>query len=100
MQGGNLHLIKNSYGTKGMRCWFAPEDGSQLSAETKVMIDGVVDGTTRISDVYGDTGTKVQPRFADGVYTIDGRKLRQGTSLAGLPAGLYIVNGRKTAVGM
>ena len=101
MRDGNLHLIKNSYGTLGLRCWFAPDDPSQqLSAETKVMIDGIVDGTTRIADVYGDTGTTVLPRFADGVYTIDGRKLRQGTSLQGLPAGLYIVNGRKVAVGM
>ena len=101
MRDSNLHLIKNSYGTLGLRCWFAPDNADgQLSAETKVMIDGIVDGTTGIADIYGDTGTKVLPRFADGVYTIDGRKLRQGTSLQGLPAGLYIVNGRKVAAGM
>ena len=100
MNGNNLYKIKNQYGTKGFRCWFASDGDTagQLASNTKVSIDGVVDGTTGIADIYADTGTPVVARFADGVYTIDGRKVRGGTSLDGLPAGVYIVGGRKTVV--
>lgn len=33
-----------------------------------------------------------------GIYTIDGRKLSNGSDTTGLPAGLYIVNGKKIIV--
>lgn len=50
------------------------------------------DETTGISDINSEAAAK-----ADGaVYNLQGVKM--GTSLNGLPAGLYIVNGRKVAV--
>jgi hypothetical protein len=33
-----------------------------------------------------------------GVYSIDGRQVRQGNNTEGLPAGIYIVNGKKVNV--
>lgn len=91
--------IKSIFGTKGFRCWFAPEtQAEKLSANMKVVIDGVVDTTTKIEDIYADTLQPIQGRFADGVYGLDGRLLRQGTSVKGLPAGIYIVGGKKMAV--
>ena len=97
-QNSNMYKIKNQYGTKGLRCWFVPGvNDKPISALAKVMIDGIEDTATSISDVYDD-GTPVAKRFADGVYTIDGRLLRSGNSTAGLPAGLYIVGGQKVVV--
>ena len=98
LYGNNMNKIKSQYGTKGLRCWFVPgENDKPISALAKVMIDGVEDTTTSISDIYDD-GTPAAKRFADGVYTMDGRLLRSGTSTAGLPAGLYIVGGQKVVV--
>ena len=98
LYGNNMNKIKTQYGTKGLRCWFVPgENDKPISALAKVMIDGVEDTTTSISDIYDD-GTSAAKRFADGVYTMDGRLLRSGTSTAGLPAGLYIVGGQKVVV--
>ena len=33
-----------------------------------------------------------------GIYTLDGRFLRKGSSTEGLAKGIYIVNGKKVAV--
>lgn len=41
--------------------------------------------------------TTPAPAPADGVYTLDGIRMREGTSLDGLPRGIYVVNGRKVS---
>ena len=33
-----------------------------------------------------------------GIYTIDGRKLRNDNDIKGLPAGVYIVGGKKMVI--
>ena len=48
-------------------------------------------GTTGINDINAETGTQK----ANGVYTLDGRKVSDGASLNNLPQGIYIVNGKK-----
>lgn len=50
------------------------------------------DGPTNI------TGTVAEGKRQHGVFTLDGRQLRSNADTSGLPAGLYIVNGRKVAV--
>lgn len=47
---------------------------------------------TGIDGIMADAGT---PAPVEGVYTLGGTRLRQGTSLDGLPRGIYVVNGRK-----
>lgn len=47
---------------------------------------------TGIDDIVADAGTSAP---VEGVYTLGGTRLRQGTSLDGLPRGIYVVNGRK-----
>lgn len=99
-QNNNMYKVKKQYGTLGFRCWFASDDPTaQISSGAKVVIDGVEDGPTAIADVFADTGEPVNPRFSDGIYTIDGRKVAQGKTPDSLPAGIYIVNGHKVAVG-
>lgn len=72
-------------------------DGSNLTAEIEITNDM----SSQSEDVPTDI-VEVEQRsvtHTDAVYSIDGRKVRQGTtSISGLPSGLYIVNGRKVVV--
>ncbi len=50
------------------------------------------DGTTTgIGDIHTETNAKK----ANGIYTLDGRKVSESTSLDNMPKGVYIVNGKK-----
>jgi hypothetical protein len=42
--------------------------------------------------------TKKNNKVAEGVYSISGTQLRANNNTEGLPAGLYIVGGKKVAV--
>lgn len=100
MSGGNMRLLKGQYGTKGFRCWFVPEstEGQQADINgVKVVIDGTDTGTG-IADLVQADGGIYLGGYADGVYTLGGQLLRRGTSLEGLSAGIYIVNGMKCLV--
>ena len=100
--GGMRHIAAGSqFGTKGFRCWFMPESLTSTDdapASFKVAIDGIADSTTSIDDINDADGILIGGRYANGVYNLNGQRLRQGTSLKGLPQGIYIVNGMKIAV--
>ena len=54
----------------------------------------------RVADVTVETGISQPERDATtpsraAIYTLDGRQVRLGTSLDGLPKSIYVVNGRK-----
>ena len=51
-----------------------------------------MDGTTGIEPV------QIQQKSVLGVYTLQGVRVRSDNDLNGLPAGIYIVNGRKVCV--
>lgn len=85
------------YGLKGFRCWFeltsATDATSTTTAPAKdvtLFIDGVNTDVTSIDGVTIDTHCS-----ASGVYNLYGQRLRPGSSLKGLPSGIYIVNGKK-----
>ena len=48
-------------------------------------------------DILADYEQPVS-RFANGIYNLNGQLVKQGNSTAGLPSGLYIVNGKKCIV--
>lgn len=52
---------------------------------------------TGIDELIDDINVE-QTSFVNGVYTIDGTKIRNKNSLNGLPAGIYIMNGKKYTV--
>ena len=100
MYGGDMREIGTQYGTKGFRCWFMPEEeggGNANLSAVKVVVDGETTATG-IGDLVDADGGVFIGRYADGVYTLSGQKVRHGTSLESLPAGIYIVNGVKYAV--
>ena len=83
-------------GLRGFSCWFKPVNGT-TTANALFTLDGVSQGTTGIEDILADYEQPVS-RFANGVYNMNGQLVKRGNSTAGLPSGMYIVNGKKCIV--
>lgn len=93
--GNMYHSNKSPRGLRGFSCWFRT-NGAQNSL--KFTLDGVTQsGTTGIEDILADYEQPVS-RFANGIYNLNGQLVKQGNSTAGLPSGMYIVNGKKCIV--
>lgn len=84
------------YGIKGFRCWFRLAEETSKNAMS-LAIDGIIDQTTRISDVGADSRI-VNQTAAAGVYNLNGQQLRSTSNTAGLPKGIYVVDGKKMVV--
>ena len=95
---GKMYLSKNrARGLRGFSCWFMPTNNNNDTQNAQLTIDGVSQGTTGIEDILADYEQPVS-RFANGVYNMNGQLVKQGNSTAGLPSGMYIVNGKKCIV--
>ena len=95
-KGNMYHSPKDrARGLRGFSCWFKMAEGAQKSL--KFTLDGVSQGTTGIEDILADYEQPVS-RFANGIYNLNGQLVKQGNSTAGLPSGMYIVNGKKCIV--
>lgn len=104
-QGNMYYSTTRPRGLRGFSIWFRPTTGNTAAAKT--FIDGVCVSwgeTTGIdSIIYGDDGfgdnASGNGRFARGIYTLQGQFIGSDCSkLAGLPSGIYLVNGKKVAV--
>lgn len=104
-QGNMYYSTNRTRGLRGFSIWFRPTTGNTAAAKT--FIDGVCVSwgeTTGIdSIIYGDDGfgdnVSGNGRFASGIYTLQGQFIGSDCSkLAGLPSGIYLVNGKKVAV--
>ena len=94
--GKMYHSDSRVRGLRGFSCWFKPVNGNSQNAQ--FTLDGVTQsGTTALDDIFAD-GEQPVSRFAQGVYNLNGQLVKQGNSTAGLPSGLYIVNGKKCIV--
>lgn len=93
-KGNMYHSNGRPRGLRGFSCWFETT-GAQKSLQ--ITIDGVSQGTTGIEDILADYEQPVS-RFANGIYNLNGQLVKQGNSTAGLPSGMYIVNGKKCIV--
>ena len=85
-----------SYGLKAFRCWFELNNSSAKSIS--LLINGVEDSATGIDDIHGGTDSTSYKRGIDGVFNMNGQMVRRGSSLEGLPKGLYVVNGKKIII--
>ena len=105
MNKGTMYKVPSTkqYGLKAFRCWFEltgnTDNGSTATApakEVSLVIDGIEDNTTGIDTVVGDpSSASAKAHTGAGVYNLNGQLVRPGTSLDGLPKGIYIVNGKK-----
>ena len=94
--GKMYHSDSRVRGLRGFSCWFKPAEDAQKNAQ--FTLDGVTQsGTTALDDIFAD-GEQPVSRFANGIYNLNGQLVKQGNSTAGLPSGLYIVNGKKCIV--
>lgn len=93
-KGNMYHSTGRPRGLRGFSCWFETT-GTQKSL--LFTLDGVSQGTTGIEDILADYEQPVS-RFANGIYNLNGQLVKQGNSTAGLPSGMYIVNGKKCIV--
>lgn len=93
-KGNMYHSNGRPRGLLGFSCWFETT-GAQKTL--KFTLDGVSQGTTGIEDILADYEQPVS-RFANGIYNLNGQLVKQGNSTAGLPSGMYIVNGKKCIV--
>ena len=94
--GKMYHSDSRVRGLRGFSCWFKPVNGKSQNAS--FTLDGVTQsGTTALDDIFTD-GEQPVSRFAHGIYNLNGQLVKQGNSTAGLPSGLYIVNGKKCIV--
>ena len=91
-----------SYGLKAFRCWFEltgnTSAGGTTGKSVSLLIDGVEDSTTGIADIHGSTDCTSYKRGIDGVFNMNGQMVRRGSSLVGLPKGLYVVDGKKMII--
>lgn len=104
-QGNMYYSATRPRGLRGFSIWFRPTTDNTAAAKT--FIDGVCVSwgeTTGINSIiYGDDGfgdnASGNGRFARGIYTLQGQFIGSDCSkLAGLPSGIYLVNGKKVAV--
>lgn len=94
---GNLYRSDSRpRGLRGFSCWFKPV-ASSVSNKLNLYIDGVANGTTGIDEVaFGDE--EPTGKAAKGIYNMNGQLVSNGSDTTNLPAGMYIVNGKKCVV--
>lgn len=95
---GNLYSSPNrARGLRGFSCWFKPVASSSSPKKLNLYIDGVANGTTGIDDVaFGDE--EPTGKAAKGIFNMNGQLVSNGSDTTNLPAGMYIVNGKKCVV--
>lgn len=95
---GNLYYSsKRVRGLRGFSCWFKPVDNLPSVHKLNLYIDGVANGTTGIDEVaFGDE--EPTGKAAKGIYNMNGQLVSNGSDTTNLPAGMYIVNGKKCVV--
>lgn len=104
MNKGTMYKVPatKQYGLKAFRCWFeltnttdAGLNNTSQAKDVKLFINEIEDETTGIGDIITDPAFSHAAYQYDGVYNLQGQLVRQGTSLEGLPQGIYIVKGKK-----
>lgn len=104
MNKGTMYKVpsQKQYGLKAFRCWFeltSTTDPGTINTspakDVKLFINEIEDETTGIGEIITDPAFSHAAYQYDGIYNLQGQLVRQGTSLEGLPQGIYIVKGKK-----
>lgn len=104
MNKGTMYKVpaNKQYGLKAFRCWFeltnttdASNTSTSPAKDVKLFINEIEDETTGIGDIITDPAFSHAAYQYEGVYNLQGQLVRQGTSLEGLPQGIYIIKGKK-----
>ena len=100
MSGGKMYELSRDTRIKGFRGWITLThsifpDSESAAAGAKIAINGVIESDVPTA-IDRDAVVPVNPKSINAVYDLSGRKV--GTSVEGLPKGLYIVGGKKLLV--
>ena len=100
MSKGKMYELSRDTPIKGFRGWIKLthsifENAESSAAGAKIAINGVIDGDVPTA-IDREAVVPVNPKSINAVYDLSGRKV--GTSVEGLPKGLYIVGGKKLLV--
>lgn len=93
MSGGKMYHLTGAWGGLLGTCWYITDMGT--SSNSKVL---AIEGEGGTTDINGIVTEVPGDKAMEGVYNINGQKVADGTSLEGLPKGIYIVNGKKHVV--
>ena len=93
MSGGKMYHIPQPWDGLLGTCWYITD--LTTSSNSKVM---AIEGEGGTTDINGIVTEVPGDKAMEGVYNINGQKVADGTSLEGLPKGIYIVNGKKHVV--
>lgn len=95
-EGDMYYSNERARGLRGFSCWFKPNTGTKAT----LFLDGVQQegGLTDIGEITFEPQNESMERFANGIYNMNGQLVKAGTSMAGMPKGIYIVNGKKVVV--
>lgn len=93
MSGGKMYHLTGAWGGLLGTCWYIRDMGT--SSNSKVL---AIDGEGGTTDINGIVTEVPGDKAMEGVYNINGQKVADGTSLEGLPKGIYIMNGKKHVV--
>lgn len=95
-EGNMYYSNERARGLRGFSCWFKPKTDKKAT----LFLDGVQQegGLTDIGEITFEPQNESMKRFANGIYNMNGQLVKAGTSMAGMPKGIYIVNGKKVVV--
>lgn len=93
MSDGKMYHLTGAWGGLLGTCWYITD--LTTSSNSKVM---AIEGEGGTTDINGIVTEVPGDKAMEGVYNINGQKVADGTSLEGLPKGIYIVNGKKHVV--
>lgn len=96
-EGDMYYSNERARGLRGFSCWFKP---NTPGTKATLFLDGVQQegGLTDIGEITFEPQNESMERFANGIYNMNGQLVKAGTSMAGMPKGIYIVNGKKVVV--
>jgi len=95
--GGNNFYYKKSgrVGLLGFRCWFVYDEPQVTSSKYSIEINGITDDATNIETIETANGMETIAQYKGAIYNLNGQKVAESKKLEELPAGIYIVNGKK-----
>lgn len=96
-EGDMYYSDTRARGLRGFSCWFKP---NTPGTKATLFLDGVQQegGLTDIGEITFEPQNESMERFANGIYNMNGQLVKAGISMAGMPKGIYIVNGKKVVV--
>ena len=104
VDSNNFYEYTSAQSVSGMRAWLYDSTDDSSASSIKSVFNGGVNDDSETTDIINalmgeGTATGRSDYGSGNIYNLHGQMVRRaGEGTVGLPAGIYIVNGRKVAV--